>query len=282
MNRLIVTDSSSDLTGEMLQKLSVKIIPVNVRIDGNIYKDRAQIKITDFYNNFDKFKTMKTEPVTIEEYEAIYRKLTVAYDEIIFIHCSSHLSKTYDHAMIVHEKLEKEHECKVHIVDSKQCSIGLGLMVLEAGKALNLGQTSEQILHLIDSLSKKIVTYMALPTLKYLRANRKISGLKSFVANVMKIKPVLGFDDGKLVVKTKLTSKSDNLLLDLVDYIKKDIGDSRVVMAMAHGRDTRNVQDLVIVFKHRFNCDSIYTTYFGPAIGASTGPDTMGVSFFCL
>lgn len=280
MKRLIVTDSTSDLTGSMIRDLSVKIIPVNIIIDGIIFKDRSQIGITDFYNEFDTFKSMKTEPVSMREYLAVYRKLIRRYDEIFFIHCSRHLSKTHDHALTVHEDLETLHDCSVHVLDSKQCGIGLGMIVMEAAKALDQGKSTEEILTLIEEMSQKVITYMAVPTLKYLRDSRKISGVKSFFANMLGVKPVLGFDKGKLVVKTRLTGKSDNLLLEIIDLLKKDIGRSPVVIALAHGRDTRYVEDLKIVLKKRFQCERIFTTYFGPSIGISTGPDTIGVSFY--
>lgn len=280
MNRLIVTDSTSDLSRGMVKNLGVKIIPVNVMLDGQNYKDRVQIKIQDFYKNFDKFQTMKTAPVSIEEYSFIYQKLTAMYDEIIFIHCSRHLSKTYDHAVNVHRRFESKSGCRVAVIDSKQCGMGLGLIVLEAAHAVIDGHPFEHIIDLVETLSKKVTTYMTVPTLKYLRANQKISGLKSFFANMLNIKPVLGFEDGRIVVKTKLSGKTENLLLDMVDYIKRDIGDSPVVMALEHARDTRYVQDLQTVFNKRFDCKKMYTTYFGPSIGISTGPETMGVSFF--
>jgi DegV family protein with EDD domain len=280
MKRLIVTDSTSDLSGNMLRGLDVKIIPVNILLDGQNYKDRVQIKIREFYDNFDRFKTMKTAPVSVEEFSYVYRKLTAGYDEIIFILCSRHLSKTYDHAVKVHQQFGSAHNCRTAVIDSRHCGMGLGLIVLEAARAMKDGRSFEDILGRIEALSGKIITYMTVPTLKYLRANQKISGLKSLVANMMNIRPVLGFDDGRIVVKTKLSGKIDNLLLEMVDYIKKDVGDSPVVMALAHARDTRYVRDLETVFNSRFDCRQMYIACFGPSVGISTGPETMGVSFF--
>ncbi len=282
MNRLIVTDSTSDLAAHMVKNLKVKVIPVNIILDQVTYKDRVQIKIGDFYKNFDRFKTMRTGPVTLEEFEAVYRKLTSRYDQILFIHCSRHLSKTYEHGVKVHKKLGQSYAGNVHVIDSRHCGMGLGLIVIEAAKAMAEGQPLEDVIDLVEQLSQKITTYMTVPTLTYLRANQKISGMKSFLANMLNIKPVLGFEDGRIVVKTKLSGKGgDNLLLEMMDYIKKDIGDKPVTIALAHARDTRYVEDLKAVFKNRFDCRQIYTAYFGPSVGISTGPETMGVSFFC-
>ncbi len=139
MNRLIVTDSTSDLSGSMLKGLDVRIIPVNILLDGQNYKDRVQVKIKEFYDNFDRFKTMKTAPVSVEEYAYVYHKLTAGYDEIIFIHCSKHLSKTWEHAVKVHQQAGSGHNCRVAVIDSRHCGMGLGLIVLEAAQAMKDG-----------------------------------------------------------------------------------------------------------------------------------------------
>ncbi|THB72770.1 MAG: DegV family protein [Desulfobacteraceae bacterium] len=280
MKRLIVTDSTSDLSAELVQGLGVKIIPVNIILDDKTYKDRVEIRIHDFYQNFESYNSMKTAPVSVEEYEHAYNTLAAPSDEIIFIHCSRLLSKTYDHAVKVHKMLQDKHDCKVNVVDSKQCGLGLGLIVIEAARAIKEGRSTEDVLELIDTLSNKIITYMTVPTLKYLRSNQKISGLKSIVANMLNIKPVLGVEGGKIVVKTKLSGKVDNLMLEMVDYIKKDVGDSPVTMGLAHARDTRYLKDLQAIFKNRFECREMFTSYFGPSVGISTGPETMGVTFF--
>ncbi|MFO7751821.1 MAG: DegV family protein [Desulfobacteraceae bacterium] len=280
MKRLIVTDSTSDLSDDMMEKLGVKIIPVNIILDGETYKDREELGIKDFYSNFELYNSMKTKPVSYEQYSFHYLELTAEYDEIIFIHCSKHLSKTYENALKAHRYFEDKHDCRIEIIDSRHCGMGLGLIVIEAAKAVGRGESFEDIIRLVNDLSERITTYMTVPSLKYLRANQKISGLKSVIGNVMGIKPVLGFNDGRIVVKTKLTGKSENLLLDLIDHIKEDIGESPVTIALAHARDTRYVSDLVSTFKKMFDCRQMYTAYFGPSVGISTGPDTMGVSFF--
>lgn len=280
MKRLIVTDSTSDLSDDMVGKLGVKILPVNIILDGEDHKDREEIKIEDFYQNFDRYGSMKTGPVSYEQFSFHYLELTAEYDEIFFILCSKHLSKTYENALKAHRYFQDKHECRVEIIDSRHCGMGLGLIVIEAARAVKQGRRFEDILRLVNDLSDRIITYMTVPTLKYLRANQKISGLKSLLGNVMGIKPVLGFHDGRIVVKTKLTGKSENLLLELIDYIKEDIGQAPVTIALAHARDTRYVSDLVNTCQRMFDCRRMYTAYFGPSVGISTGPETMGVSFF--
>lgn len=280
MKRLIVTDSTSDLSVEAAKRLGVRVIPVNIILDGKTYLDRTQIKIQDFYKNFDHYQTMATAPVSYEQYAYFYLEFAGIYDEIICIHCSRHLSKTLDNAVKVHADFKHQHKARVAVIDSRQCGMGLGMLVIEAARAMHHDLPFDEIVNQTVDLAGRITTYMTVPTLKYLKANKKIGGLKSFFANALGIKPVLGFNNGKIVVKTKLTSKSDNLLLDMLDYIKRDIGEEPVTMALVHARETKYVNDLKTIFNKRFNVRKLYTTYFGPSIGISTGPETMGVAFF--
>ncbi len=280
MKRLIVTDSTSDLSDDMVEKLGIKIIPVNIILDGKDHKDREDIRIEEFYRNFDHYGSMKTGPVSYELFSFHYLEVTAEYDEVLFIHCSKHLSKTYENGLKAHRFFQDKHDCRVEVLDSRHCGMGLGLIVIEAAKAMEQGKSFADIIRLVNDLSDRISTYMTVPTLKYLRANQKISGLKSVLGNVMGIKPVLGFHDGRIVVKNKLTGKNENLLLELIDHIKEDIGNAPVTMAIAHARDTRYLSDLVNTCKKKFDCRRMYTAYFGPSVGISTGPETMGVSFF--
>ncbi len=280
MNRLIVTDSTSDIPEYILEKSNIMVLPVNVILNGRTYKDRTEIKIQEFYKNFETYKTMKTSAVSYEEYSLIYLQIIQKYDEILIIHASKELSETYKNAVQAHERFKNKHKCRIAIIDSKQCGMGLGLVVTEAAKDMQEGLDFDQIVKNSRLLSSQIITYMAIPTIKYLRHSKRISGVKALFASAFGVKPVLGMEDGKLILKTKLFGKQKNILLLMLDSLTKDIGKSEVTIALAHARSTEYVDDLKSTFSSVFNCRQIYISYFGPSIGINTGPDTMGITFF--
>ncbi|MBF0229794.1 MAG: DegV family protein [Desulfamplus sp.] len=280
MKRVIVTDSTSDIPQQIIDEFQIKVLPVNVILDGKVMKDRVEIKIEDFYDRFDSFNTMSTSAVSYEEFALLYLKLTQEYDEIIFILCSSYLSKTYDNVLSVHNDFKHKHNCRIEVVDTKQCGMGLGLIVIEAAKLLKNGETFEEIIIKVEYVASKVSTYIAIPTLKYLKKSKRISGAKAFFASAMGIKPVLGIEDGKLAVKTKLFGKQQNLLLSLMDTLTQDIGKSLVTIAICHAKEQTYVPSLMSIFNSTFKCKKIYVTYFGPSIGINTGPETMGVTFW--
>ncbi|MBF0467629.1 MAG: DegV family protein [Desulfamplus sp.] len=280
MKRLIVTDSTCDLPQNIIDDLGIMVIPVNVVLDGRIMKDRVDIKIEDFYDSFESYNTMSTSAVSYEEFALQYLQLTQTCDEIIFILCSSYLSKTYENVLNVHNDFKHKHNCRIEVFDTRQCGMGLGLIVIEAATRMKNGESFDEILNHAQYIADRVSTYMAIPTLKYLKKSSRISGAKAFFASAMGIKPVLGIEDGKLAVKTKLFGKQKNLLLSLMDTLTQDIGTASVTMSISHAKDQTYVPSLVSIFNSTFKCKKIYITYFGPSIGINTGPETMGVTFY--
>jgi fatty acid-binding protein DegV len=94
------------------------------------------------------------------------------------------------------------------------------------------------------------------------------------------VKPVLGFEDGKLAVKTRLFGKQPNMILSMLDMIKKEIGTHPITLAIAHGRDLNLVLTLRSVFESTFDCREVFRTYFGPSIGINAGPEAIGVMYY--
>ncbi len=138
----------------------------------------------------------------------------------------------------------------------------------------------EEVIETFYATKEKISSFMAVPTLKYLKKGKKIGGMKALFGLALGVKPVLEFDaEGKLAVKTKLFGKQKNMILAMMDRIKEDIGSSPITLAIQHARDSEVVHSLGDVFESAFDCRDIHTSYFGPSIGINAGPDTIAVMY---
>jgi len=279
MNRLVLTDSTADIPANVAKDLGIEVFPVNVILDGKTYKDGVDINIMRFYENYENYKTMQTEAIPYQEYALKFMQLQSRYDQILIIHCSSALSETYNIAVKVNEEF-KNNKCKVEIIDSRSCSMGFGVAVIEAARALKAGKEFGSVIYKVNQMLKDTTSYLAIPTLKYLRKRKKIGGFKSLLGLTLGVKPVLGFEDGKLAVKTRLFGKQPNMILSMLDMIKKEIGGSPITLAIAHGRNLDVVIQLRSVFEETFDCREIFRTYFGPSIAINAGPDAIGVMYF--
>ena len=280
MERLVVTDSTADLPEDLVEKYDIKVLPVNVILNGKTYKDGVDISRTSFYNRFDDYREMSTEAIKYEDYALQFMQMMKTYSEIIIIHCSRHLSKSYNVAVKVNEEFNGDGTCKLAVIDSGQCSMGMGMIVLAAAVAMQQGKSFQQVISLINRMRKNMKSYMALPTLKYLKKNKKITGVKALIGSAVGVKPVLEFtEDGKMAIKTKLFGKQKNMILAMIDRIKEDVAGRPINLSIIYAGNKNLVQNLKDVFESSFDCRNVYVARFGPAITINAGPESYAVFF---
>lgn len=277
--RLIVTDSTSDLPDDIVAKYGIHVLPVNVILDGKTYKDGVDVSRDTFYKNYYDYGEMSTAPVSYEDYALEFLKLVQQYDELLVIHCSTHLSDTFNIALKVAEDFRGQHNCRVKVIDSGLCSMGLGMVVMAAAQATASGKPLEAAEGAVYGARAQMSNFMAIPTLKYLRKGKKISGLKALFGVALGVKPVLEFEDGKLTIKDKLFGKQKNMIMSMMDKITTDIGNSEITLAIVHAKETAPVANLKEVFQTSFRCRNIIPARFGPSIGINTGPETYAVMY---
>jgi DegV family protein with EDD domain len=279
MKRVILTDSTADIPEFIARDLDIEVLPVNVILDGKTYKDGVDINIMDFYENYEKYKSMSTEAIPYQDYALKYMQLTSQCDELLIVHCSDALSDNYKVALQVSKEFPAPN-CKVEIIDSRSCSMGFGVAVIDAAKWIKRGKEFGSVVYNLNRTLSRTTSYLAIPTLKYLRKRKKIGGFKSLMGMTLGAKPVLGFENGRLEVKTRLFGKQPNMILSMLDIIKEDIGSHPINLAIAHGRNLEVVNSLRGVFEENFECRDIFRTYFGPSIGLNAGPEAIGVMFY--
>ena len=279
MKRLIVTDSTADIPADLTAELSIKIMPVNLILNKTSYRDGVDVTRDAFYENFATYSSMASEPVRYEDYALTLLQLSQHYEEIIAIHCSSHLSDTYAVARNACDEFVKKGKCRIAVIDSGQCSMGLGMIVLAAARAVKEGQSFEQTCRQIEDTRKSVHSYMAIPKLKYLRKGRKISGMKAMFGLALGVKPVLEMQDGKMQIKSKLLGQQQNMILSMMDHIRQEVADRPISLSIIYAGDDKLVNSLKDVFDSSFDCRDIYISRFSPSIAINTGPESYAVFF---
>ena len=191
----IVTDSTSDLDKDTAKNLSVEIVPLNVHFGDEVYKDGIEINSDDFFDKLINGTVFpKTSQPSVGEFIDVYEKLGNDGSDIISIHISDQLSGTINSARQAAKHLEGK--IKVHIIDSKQISISLGLITISAATAVKEGKTLNEVLDLTESLIARSHVFTALDTLEYLEKGGRIGKAKSLVGKILNFKPIIGSADG--------------------------------------------------------------------------------------
>lgn len=205
----IVTDSTSDLTPELIGDLNIDIIPLKITFDGNQYfKDGVEISKKDFWTKFTTEDVIpKTSQPSPAEFRDMYEKLLdKGYKKIISIHLSSKLSGTQQAARVARGMLGKEEE--IAIIDSKTITFGLGHIVLEATKMIKAGKTFEETIEWLEAIQSKNKVYFVVNDMKYLEKGGRIGKASAAIGGILNLKPILKLEEGEVTVAGKAFGKS--------------------------------------------------------------------------
>ncbi|HHV35713.1 MAG TPA: DegV family protein [Syntrophomonadaceae bacterium] len=271
----LVTDSTADLTEEVQKKYDIHVIPLKIRFGNSEYFDH-EITSEEFYRRLAEEEELpQTSQPTPDEFDCLYRKLLKEYNEIISIHISSGLSGTLNSAHLAKEKLK----AKIHIIDSKNISLGMGLMVLEASRNIREGLDARHIVEKITNVRKNIETLFTLNTLEYLQKGGRIGKVHSLLGSLLNVKPVVRVgDDGIYHTYTKARGQRKALKAIVKAFQELARGRKRIQLAVAHGDAFPAGQYLREALENASDLKTAIFTQVGPVIGVHTGPGTVGAA----
>ena len=270
----IVTDSSADLSAQLVQELGVTVVPLYVRFGEEVYRERVEITEDEFYQ---KLVSGAAHPVTIQpspqDFVEAYRKLSPEADGIVSIHLSSRLSGTYNSALQGKKMIEKG--CPIEVADSQVITVGLGLIVIAAAKVAGAGGSLPQVLEEVKQAIPKIHLLGLFDTLKYLLLGGRIGKAKALVGSILSVKPLVTLKDGEVVPAGQARTRAKGIER-LVDFIRNvpDIED----LAVAYSTTPDEAQALVERMASIFTKEPIKLLRLGTTLGVHAGPGTLLVA----
>ena len=270
----IVTDSTADLTPELIKEFDITVVPEYVRFDKKIYRDRVDISEDEFYQRLlhDNIYPNTTQP-SPQDFADVYRKLSQGADGIISIHLSSKLSGTYNSALQAKELVEKK--CPIEVIDSKMVTMGLGLLVIVTSYIIksskNMQQAAEEIKQHISSIN----ILALLDTLKYLALGGRIGKVQALLGSILSVKPMLTIKDGVLIPSNRARNRVQGIDR-LFEFVKNatNIQDLSVV----YNTTLDDALSLVSRLGELFPKERIRLARMGPALGVHAGPGVLLVA----
>lgn len=274
MQRIIVTDSTSDLDPKYLEAHNVHVVPLSVTVNGKSYVDQEEISSEAYVNYLeDDNNDLKTSQPPLGRFVETYETLTKDGAEVISIHLSSGLSGTYQTAVQASEMVDG----KVTVIDSKSITFGLGYQIQHIIQWIEEGLPTETIVDKVHHLQKNIQLYVVIGKLDRLIKGGRISKAKGMLGNLMKIKPVGVLIEGNLeIIHSSRTQGA------CAKYLAKDLtsflGDSKIKSAaIVHANATDFLEKVKDKIGETFNFSNFDTNYTTPIISTHTGPGAIGV-----
>lgn len=221
MNRIqIITDSTGDLSLEIIKEKNIAVIPLYVVFEGKAYKDGVEISTMDLYEKVNETGELpKTSAPTPADFFNTFKMYIDEGKDIVYIGLSSRLSATIQNAKIAAAEFPKG---RIHIIDSLNLSSGIGLLALQAADYVEVGMKSEEIAEKIREMVPRVKSFFAIDTLDYLKKGGRCSSMQNLIGNMFKIKPILKVIDGKIILYKKIRGKRKKILDTLIEEILMD------------------------------------------------------------
>ena len=271
----IVTDSASDIPGDMARELGVAVVAQNVHFGTQTFKDNVTITPDDFYSMLaDSPELPKTSQVSPGDFKQVYDELGGDADGIVSIHISSRLSGTYNSAL--QGAAATSAACPVEVIDSLQGSMGLGLVVIAAAGAANRGADRDEVAALARGAAARSQCFTLLETLEYLRKGGRIGKAQALIGSILKIKPMVIIRDGEASPLGK--ARTFPKALAAMKQTARNFApvESLAVMYSTTPSVAADIAgDLSDLLPEGA---SPYVTRFGPVLGVYTGPGAIGIA----
>ena len=209
----ISADSTCDLSPEYVAEHDISIVPLTVSMGGKDYTDGLDIAPDDIFRHVEAGGDLpKTAAVNVEAYRSHFKALLEGCDAVIHFNISADFSSCYEHAVSAAQGLP------VHVVDSRNLSSGIALLLCEAVDLVEAGcDDPEAILKHVNSLVDKVDTSFILNRLDFLYKGGRCSMVAMLGANVLKLKPCIEVVDGKMIVGKKFRGSYERCLKQYVD-----------------------------------------------------------------
>ena len=276
----IVSDSTCDLSKELVEKYDIQIVPLHILLGEKEYLDGVEISPDEIYAWADKNEdTPKTSAVGFEEAADVVKQIVGTEDEMIVFTISGKMSTTGNVFRMVVEELELED--KVSVIDSENLSTGIGLMVLKAADMVKEGKSRTEICQTIDERKGKVQASFVVDTLTYLHRGGRCSSISALAGGVLKLHPKIVVADGSMRADKKYRGKMEKVIIDYVEDMKDVLkeADSQRVFITHSGCEQEIIDKVYTYLKDMNYFKEILITRAGGVISSHCGYGTLGVLY---
>ncbi len=280
MDYIISTDATCDLNEEQIKSLNVKVLDMFYLIDGKTYGgENGQLPLSEFYQKMRAGTKPSTSMVNEIDAEEYFLNLLKEGKDILHISFSSGLSGTHDCVERVAKRLNENNKNKIYILDSKNGSIGEGMVVEYAVKLKEEGKNiTENLLSLTQTVDN-FNSFFTVHDLKYLVAGGRISKSTAFIGNVLQIKPIIYANEQGKIVQCGKTIGEKKSLLALVNKVKQKFNNVYNKIYVSHADCKENAIFIINKLKEFFPTTNVVLSEIGPVMGSHCGPGTVAVFF---
>lgn len=273
----IVTDSTMDISKDVLDKLNVEVVPLTITIDGKSYIDGVDFTNKEYMTLLKESVDLpRTSQPAVGVFADLYDRLGEDGSEILSIHLTSGMSGTYNSAVSASQMTKS----KVTVVDSAYISFALSFQVVEAARMAEEGKKVEEIVARLKEVRENTALYIMVDTLDNMVKGGRIGRGKALVGSLLKIKPIASLADGVYTPVAKVRSYVQMIKFLTKQFEEETLNKTIKSVGIAHA----DAYDLSMKLKESlvnacgFNDIKIVDTT--PIISTHAGPGALALMFF--
>ena len=276
----ILSDSTCDLSKELIAEYGITIVPLHVVLGDKDYKDGVDITVDEIYTWADANNTTpKTAAISPEEAMDVMASLLEGDNEVVCFSISSSMSGTFSVLKLAADKMEVSD--RVYCIDSMNLSTGIGLMVIESAKMAQECKSAKEIVAHIEAIRPMVRSSFVVDNLTYLHRGGRCSGVAAMAGSVLKLHPRIAVEGGKMDAGKKYRGKMNKVLLDYVRDMEEDLKKAKPERVfITHSGCDQELLNAVYDYLDGLSVfEEILVTRAGSVISSHCGPGTLGVLF---
>jgi len=270
MSVVVVTDTSSRLPAELIEKWSIRIVPLHILLDGDDLRDGVD-EVPDDVHKLHA----TTAAATPAELADVYQEALAdsGGQGVVAVHISSALSGTYGNA----QRTAADLDPAVRVIDSRSAAMGTGFCVLAAARAAAAGGDLDTVADAASSAVSRSHAFMVVHRLDNLRRSGRIGGAKAWLGTALALKPLLRVEDGKLVLAQRVRTVS-GATAAMIDRVCEIVGDGSAALAVHHVANPEGASEVAATLARRLPaCEPAIVTPLGPVLGLHVGAGAVAV-----
>ncbi|MBI3976922.1 MAG: DegV family protein [Chloroflexi bacterium] len=266
----IITDSTADLPADIVQKLGITVVPLDVRFGEEVFQDGVELAPAQFYDRLVRSPHRpSTNQPSVGRFVGAYRRL--APGPIVSIHLAATFSGTMNSALGAVRELP---DLPITVIDSQTVTMGLGCLVMAAARAARQGATAAEVAEVVQASIPRTRVFAALDTLEFLRRGGRIGPTAAFLGTLLNVKPIIQVQGGQVLPVEKV--RTQTRAIQRLEEIVRGMGDVQELAILHSGRpDLAERLRQALADRHPVELTPI--AEIGTVVATHAGPGAVGV-----
>jgi len=272
----LVTDSSCDLPEAISYGLGLVKVPLVLSFADETFLDGVDIAPAQFYERLVNSPVLpKTSQPAVGDFRATFERLLATHESVVCVCLSAGLSGTFQAAQAAAARVDP---ARIHVLDSRQLSVSLGVVVEAVGEAITEGLGIDEVCRAAEHASTNSRLFAALPSLDMIVKGGRIPASVGRISRLLRVNPVLTVNDDGKGVPSGVHFGFRACLRGLVKRAARFAGRSPVRLMVAHANAVGAAEYATDLLCRRFGVSDIPIVNLAAALAAHTGPGAVGIA----